>query len=230
MRFIKYFIALFLFISCNDKEMKIEKNKYQIINLLYRNFSKHQMEFFVFPTKPLTQTNGVNYRKLLNSGTYMDSLHKIAYSNKISKKDSLLKIKKYLENKANQQIFAFDLKMEKYHNLNDKAFYKNVKGFENLYKKFINSNKIDSLNINKILAINNDSIIKFKKGLLKNKVGVEFKKFNILISFSNISFNKEILKAVVIGTKNFSGTDSHSSIYFLEKENRKWKLKYEISI
>jgi hypothetical protein len=230
MRLIKYFIILFFIISCNNKEKEVEKIKYQILNLIYSGFSKHQMEFFVFPAKPLTLPKGINSRKLLNNKVYMDSLHKIVYSNKITREDSLLKIKNHLENKENQQIFAFDLKMEKYHNLNDKTFDKNIKGFENLYKKFINSNKIDSLSINKILAINNDSIIKFKKELLKDKVGVEFRKFNILISFSDISYNKEILKAIVIGTKVFNATDSHSSIYFLEKENRKWKLKYEISI
>ena len=227
MKFLKYFIILFIFISCNKKEKKIEKNKYQILNLIYSNFSKHEMEFFVFPTKqPLDLPDGIDYRKLSTDTVYRDSLHDKLYSKKISRKDSLLKIKKYTDNKENQKIFAFDLKMEKYHNLKDRERKKNKTGFENLYKKFIESKKIDSLNIYEISPKNNDSIVIFRKELLKDKVSVDFKKFNVLVSFSDIVFNNNYSKAIVIGTRVFSGIDSHSLIYFLEKENGKWKKMF----
>lgn len=230
MRFIKYFITLFLFISCNSEEIKIEKNKYQILNLIYSDFSKHQMEFFVFPAKTRPLPNGVDYRKLLNNKKYMDSLHKIVYSNKINKKDSLIRIKKHIENKKNQHIFAINLKMERYHNIKDEKLKENIIGFDKLYKNFIVSKKKDFLNIHKILPQNNDSLIAFNNELLKNKVGVEFGKFDVLVSFSDILFNKDYSKAIIIGTRSFSGTDSHSLIYFLKKQKGKWKKTYKQAI
>ena len=76
MNFLKYFTILFLFISCNNKEKKIEKNKYQILNLIYSDFSKHQMEFFVYPTKQfLDLTHGIGHKRLLLDTNYRDSLH-----------------------------------------------------------------------------------------------------------------------------------------------------------
>jgi hypothetical protein len=228
MNFLKYIIILLFFISCNNKDTKIEKNKYEILNLIYSDFSKHQMEFFVFPTKQLLDlTDDIDHKRLLLDTNYKDSLHDQLYSTKISKIDSLLKIEKYTSNKENQQVFAFDLKMKKYRNLKDRERTKNKTGFENLYKNFVKSEKIDSLSIRKILPKNNDLIVECKKELLKVKVGVEFRKFDVLISFSDIVFNNNYSKAIIIGVRVFNGTDSHSLIYFLEKENGKWKKMFE---
>lgn len=234
MKFIKYFMILFVCISCNNKNNQMEQNKYQILNLIYSDFSKQQMEFFAFPaikSSPPSnykyQQDTINYRKILNNKAYTDSLHKIVFSSKISKEDSLKKINTYIEKKENQQIFALDLKMERYHNIKGRKLEKNIIYFDKLYKEFINSKKIDSLDIHKILPKNNDSLIVFREELLKNKVGVEFGKFNVLISFSKVVFNNDYSKAIIIGTKGFSGTNFHSLIYFLEKQNGKWVKKFE---
>lgn len=220
---------MFLFtVSCISTKDIREENKYQIINLIYDNFSNEYMTFFVFPARPsVLPDTDIDYRRMLGDETYMDSLHKITSSNKISKNDSLLKINIYIDNNENQQIFAFDLKMEKYHNLKDRGIEKNKTDFEKLYKKFVVSKKTDTLNIHNILPKNNDSIIVYRKELLKDKVGVEYEKFNVLISFSNIVFNNDYSKAILIGTRGFSGTNSHSLIYFLEKQNGKWKKRFE---
>lgn len=228
MRLFKYLLLFLFTVSCTKTKEIREENKYQIINLIYNNFSNEYMTFFVFPARPsLLPDEDIDYRRMLNDKTYMDSLHKIKSSNKISKTDSLFKIKKYTDNKENQQIFAIDLKMEKYHNLKNRELQKNKTDFENLYKKFVASEKIDSLNIHNILPKNNDSIIPFRKELLKDKVGVGFRKFNILVSFSNIVFNNSYSKAILISTRAFSGTDAHSLIYFLEKEDGKWEKVFE---
>ncbi|MFK8060832.1 MAG: hypothetical protein AB8B78_12170 [Polaribacter sp.] len=228
MKFIKYFIILFVCISCNNKNSQIEHNKYQILNLIYSDFSKQQMEFFVFPAKPLHIPDDFNYPKLLSNKNYMDSLHNTLYSNKISKKDSLIIIQKYIENKKNQQIFAFDLKMQKYHNYESKNIETNIIGFKELYKKFIKSNEKNYINLNKILSKNNDSLIVFNDKFLKKQSGVDYKNFNVLLSFSDITFNTDFTKAILAGTRSFSKTDTHSSIFFFKKKNGgNWKIIFE---
>lgn len=227
MRFIKCLIILLLCFSCNNKEMKREKNKYQILNLIYSDYSKHQMEFFVFPTKP--SNLNIDYSRVfeLKDTIYADSTRNVL-TKKINKKDSIKRIKNYLSNKKNRQIFAINSKMYKYHSLKDKKI--NIKGFEDLYKRFVVLEKIDSLNIHKILSKNNDSLNPFNESLLKNNTGADFGRFNVLISFSNISFNNDYTKAIILGTRSFSGTDSHSLIYFLEKQNGKWEKKFKQSL
>lgn len=222
MNFIKYLVLFFFVISCSNNEIKKDKNKYEIINIIYRNFSKEQMEFFVFSPKPLSKSSKFDYKRLLNDEDYADSLHKSVYSLKISKSDSLKKIEKYLEKKTNKKIFAFDLKMTKYHNLNKKEFNKNLIGFQNLLYKFKNSDEVDSLNIDKIFSINNDSLIVFKNELQKGRI-FEIKKFDVLVSFSNIIFNEDYSKAILIATRSFNRLDSHSSVYFFRKNNGKWE-------
>lgn len=217
MKKIKYFIIFLICISCNKKDDKIDKDKYQILNLVYRDYSKYQMEFFVFPAKRPPIISNSSYER---KSSKLDLLNK---------KDTLAKIKNYIEKKENQKIFAFDTIMKRYHNIKDIKLKEKTVSFDNLYKNFVTSEKVDYLDIYKISPQNNDSIIVFKNKLLK-RTGVEFQKFNVLVSFSDIAFNEDLSKAIIIGTRSFSRTDSHSSIYFFKKKNGKWKKTFEQAI
>lgn len=215
MKLIKYFIILLVCISCDSNENKSDKNKYHILNLIYRDYSKYQMEFFVFQAKQPPPPSNSSYKG------------KNSKLNLLNKKDSLIKIKNYIRNKENQQIFAFDSKMKRYHNMKGRKLKENMIAFESLYKDFVASKKIDFLDINKITPQNNDKLTVFKSELLKNKVNVEFESFDVFVSFSDIIFNNNYSKAIVIGTRSFSRTDTHSFIYFLEKQNGKWEKVFE---
>lgn len=226
MKSFKYIIIIVAFLSCDSNKKDVEANKYQILNLLYSSFSKEQLIFFNSPVKGLPPVS-------LNSVYQQDSIsnikllkEKIGSLYKGGKKDSLEKENIFLQKKENQQIYAFVLRMKKYHRLSDKKKV-SVKGFDDLFKKFASSKRIDSLDIHRILPVNNDSITVFSKDLLEGKVGVGFRAFDVLISFSNIVFSDNHSKAIVIGTRSFSGTDSHSLLFFLEKDNGKWRKIFE---
>ncbi|MGY0427251.1 MAG: hypothetical protein ACWIPI_10570, partial [Polaribacter sp.] len=87
--------------------------------------------------------------------------------------------------------------------------------------------KVEYLDTKKIIPKNNDSIIVFKEELLKGGVGAPHRMFNVLVTFSEIVFSKDFSKSIIIGSRAWSGTDSHASIYFLEKQNGKWKIMFE---
>jgi len=210
MKSIKYFIIILIFTSCINKESIREKNIHQIVNLIYSDFSQQEMEFYVFPvSKPPLNS-------VMNNDIYNKNIIK-----PLTKKDSLIKINQYLNNKKNQQIFAFNLKMERYHNLKNKIIPIKNDDFKNLYNEFIKSNKLNTLNINKIIPKNNDSIIQLKRENL------DFKNNNIIISFSNIVFNNDFSKSIIIATKSWSALDSYSLIYFLEKRNNIWVVTFK---
>lgn len=226
-------VILFLcLVSCqNDKYQG--NDKYQIINLLYKKYSRQKMEFFVFPARtppiPNKKTSQfIDYTRTFRDSIYADSVRNVL-ADKITKKDSLKRIKFYLSKKENQQIFAFDPKMKKYHNLTSIKLIKNIDGFKKLYDKFIISNNVDSIEILKISKNLNDSIISFREDFEKDSYS-EFKQFNVLLSFSEIIFSDNCSKAIVIGTIGHSKTDFNSKIYFLKKVNKKWNIKYEVPI
>lgn len=229
MNFLKLLFFL-CFISCKSEK---EIEKYQIINLLYHNYSKQNTEFFVFPKRKLftsydsTFKSIVDYTRAFKDSVYADSIRNVL-EEKISSEDSLKRINTYLSKKENQQIFAFDLKMEKYHNFKNKKF--STIGYDSLFLEFIDSREQDSFVLKKLIPINNDSLIIYNKQYFTDNIGLDFENFNVLISFSNVIFNNTFSKAIIVGTIGFSKSDFHSTIYFLEKKINKWIIKFEIPI
>lgn len=115
--------------------------------------------------------------------------------------------------------------MSRYHNLKEKTHLKIPNDFNNLYKNFVLFKEYDSLDIHKLIRINNDSLIKFHKEILKKeRPRPDFYNFDVIVFFSDIIFNKSYSKAIIIGTESFSRTNSHALIIFLEEKNKKWKI------
>ena len=55
----------------------------------------------------------------------------------------------------------------------------------------------------------------------------KYEKYNMVLSFSRISFNKEYTKAIIIMGAGFGKLNGFSAIYFLEKKKEKWFIKCE---
>ena len=91
---------------------------------------------------------------------------------------------------------------------------------------------LDSIKIENIQAPTNDSVINFDKGLLEPHMS-DYLKFDKLISFSQVMFNYNYNKAIVMGTVSTSGLAGSSSFFFLKKDKGLWKvvkvLELEIS-
>ena len=54
-----------------------------------------------------------------------------------------------------------------------------------------------------------------------------YDKYDIIINFSRIAFNENNTKAIVIMGVGFGKLNGFSAMYFLEKKNDKWYIKYE---
>ncbi len=103
-------------------------------------------------------------------------------------------------------------------------------------KKFINFKKhpfneidfepvildIDSINIDLIISAE-DSIITFSKELLEPSIK-DYLKFDKLISFSKVYFDKNFNHAIVIGNASTSSLAGSSHVFFLRKEEGKWRI------
>ena len=97
----------------------------------------------------------------------------------------------------------------------------------NLLKKLKSIKKINEIDISKIYTVRKDSIFYFNKNSL-TKDSKEFNTFDFLVSFSQVIFNKNHKKAIVVGAVSKSKLSGASIIYFLKKtENGCWIIEYE---
>ena len=98
--------------------------------------------------------------------------------------------------------------------------------YKDLYNKLVevkNSNK--KLDLDKI-KLDSVKIIPFtEKMLIKGRKDFVLLGFDILFQFSDIVFNKDSTKAVVIFSHNTSTLSGQSNLYFLEKTNNRWEIK-----
>lgn len=100
------------------------------------------------------------------------------------------------------------------------------KDYKELYKAATKNTDRIKLDISKIVVKRNDSLIYFNSELL-DKNSRDFFKLHIALSFSNITFNEDFSKAVIMGSLNRSKLDGISILYFLEKKNNEWQIVCE---
>ena len=99
--------------------------------------------------------------------------------------------------------------------------------YSNLLTKLESVKKIKQIDISKIKTNRKDSIFYFNKNIL-TKDSKEFNKFDFLVSFSQVIFNKNYERAIVVGAVSNSKLSGASIVYFLIKtENRRWIIEYE---
>jgi len=196
---IKFLLFLTLF-SCNFENREDVNNRYEIISLLYEKLA--QPIDIMFPPPP---PDSLNYIFSSKDSTRIDSIIK-GIKEKRKKKKFIVAIYPYLNY----------YKDSKYNDYMIDCFESNIIKIE---KK--DSIKID---INKITKKRNDSVIYFKEELIL-KGRKDYETFDVLISFSQIEFNKTYTKAMIIGTVSTSRLAGITILYFLEKVNNKWIIK-----
>jgi len=199
-KFLLLFIILF---SCNIDNEKEEKNKYQILSLLYDRLA--QPTDPVFPPPP------------------PDSLNYVFTSKDSARINST--IEKFIkERDGRRQIVAIYPQLNPYIGGSRKERGKDCSEYDEAINKLISLKDSLKIDIDKIITRRNDSIIYFKKELL-DEYSRDFYKFDALISFSRVAFNEDFMKAVVVGSISHSKLAGVSVLYFLEKINDTWEVR-----
>ncbi len=203
------FISIILFsaFSCSQPENVEEKYTYDIISLLYNDLT-FVSDVPMFPPPP----SRLNNEDVISDFQY-------------SRQDSLKIIKYYKERVAKKQIIAVVHNMEASVARNVRLNPDCTKEYGNLLEDFFKMKKFHKkIDISKIVNNRKDSIMYFKKELLP-KFGKDFNVFDIILSFSQIKFNKKLDKAILIVSRSTSRLAGFNSIYFLERKNRVWTIK-----
>ncbi|MET2986452.1 hypothetical protein [Aureibaculum conchae] len=197
------FLVLLLTFSCNSENGNKGKNNYQVISLIYNKLAKP-----IEPVFPLPPPDSLNYVFTSKDSARIDSL--------------INQIKK--ETAKRRFIVAIDSLNKPYPNVSLNNIDKNCSDYIDILSKLQQQKDTLKFDISKIENTRNDSIIYFNKELL-TKGNRDFFKFDILLSFSRIAFNKDYTKAVLQVSESRSKLAGNSSLYFLEKISGKWQVK-----
>lgn len=198
-------IFLLLFSSC--KKMKTrnyeEENTYQIIGLLLSDLRGSTVLPPGFPPPP-----GEDIYEF----TTRDSLRRYKY---FYKQTVRKKIIAFLP-----QIYASE-KKNKENELQTINKCTNDKALINL---FLESEKNIKIDINKVANSKKDSLIYYTEKH-KKMLGGGFDEIDVLLSFSDITFNKDYTKALISVEVIFEKLDGISTLIYLEKKHYHWEIK-----
>lgn len=199
-------VVVLFFISCkkepSTKNIE-EKNTYQIITNLLSDLRESMILPPRFPPPPSNEK--YNY-------TIQDSLssYKYFYKQTIRKKTIAFL----------PETFILDKKKEKAKTLEKCTTDKN------LIHLFLTRKKEKNIAITKIANLKKDSLIYYTEKH-KMMLGKGFQEIDMLLSFSNITFNKDYTKAIIIVGVSYGKLNGFSTLIYLEKKHYHWKIKCE---
>ncbi|MGY0427253.1 MAG: hypothetical protein ACWIPI_10580 [Polaribacter sp.] len=102
--------------------------------------------------------------------------------------------------------------------------------FKNLFIKFKSIKDAKNIDISKIYTNRNDSIFYFDNKIL-TKDSREFYKFDVLMNYSRVIFNKNYNKAIIVASASISKLAGSTVLFFLIKtKNGRWIIKYDKSL
>jgi hypothetical protein len=193
-------LCLFIMFSCSKKEDIKEKCTYEIISLLFDRLTINDFTAFP-PTKFMREDTKIKN----NVFSKEDSLRIIKFNEEwISKKRTIAIIPKFYE--PTLEKFNVEFKCENY---------------KVLLEKFISLNEEKQLVLSKINTNRKDSIIYFNNDMIQED-SKSYKGVNVLVGFSQISFDKDYNRAIISAYSYTSRIVGGSYIYFLERKEGEW--------
>lgn len=192
------FIFLISMFSCNSYKIEEEKNRYLVISVLFNELAKPIEPIFPSPysNKPFTSKDSVKIYKMIEES-----------KEEIRRKKFIVAVDTLFSNTKFNSINLKSVPPEYLHIVNKLLAIKSER----------------ELTLIKIRSKRNDSIIPFTKTLL-TKGRKEYIKFDYLISFSHVVFDKNYSKSVVIVSGSRSKLAGATILFYLMKVDNKWKI------
>ncbi|WP_133536816.1 hypothetical protein [Tenacibaculum caenipelagi] len=202
-----FLLLTILFFSCKEKQqINIEEECiYQVTSHLTNKFRAPLLLPPTFPPPP----NGKEYIY-----TTRDSLTSYMHSvNKFIRKKTIAFL---------PETFT----TEKEYKKEKVKIIEECTNDKDLIRLFLKLEKNIELDINKIANSKKDSLIYYNEKHEK-MLGKGFQDIDILLSFSNITFNKNYNKALLIVGVSYGRLNGFSMLIYLEKKHYHWEIKCE---
>lgn len=201
-----FLIITLLFLSCKEKQQAStieEENTYQIIGLLLSDLRGSMVLPPGFPPPP-------------GEDTY-----------EFTTKDSLWSYKYFYKQTVRKKTIAFwpqiSVSKKKYKE-KELQIINECTNDNQLITSFLKSGNNIKIDINKVANSKKDSLIYYTEKH-KKMLGGGFDEIDVLLSFSDITFNKGYTKALISVGVIFEKLDGISTLIYLEKKHYHWEIK-----
>ncbi|WP_064965395.1 hypothetical protein [Tenacibaculum ovolyticum] len=201
-------VIVFLLFSCKEKQQTSsikEENTYQIIGLLLNDLRESIVLHPGFAPPPGGATYNFTTKDSLRSYNYF-------YKQTIRKKTIAFW----------PQIYP----LEKKHKKNLLKTIKKCTTDNQLITPFSKSENNIEIDINKIANSKKDSLIYYTEKH-KEMLRRGYEEIDMMLSFSDITFNKDYTKAIIIVGVTFESLNGFSRLVYLEKKHYHWEIKCE---
>lgn len=215
MKKILVIISILFFFECSEHKKSIPDDRYEILYLLYNDITTHYIKMLSFPPTPP------------DPNISWDSIKKLIELDRKVPKDTLRKIDSRIK-KSGKLIVAIQRKLfVPYLDDFKKEYIKEyLKEYENIFDSLKEYKEPLEIDVSK-MPNNKYSFILPYQEYYKTMTSKGYDKYDIILSFSRLSFNKNKTKAIVIMGVGFGKLNGFSAMYFLEKKQGSWKIKYE---
>ncbi|MFK8060409.1 MAG: hypothetical protein AB8B78_10000 [Polaribacter sp.] len=212
------FLLIIVFVKCDKKQESKEDNLYEILSVLYNDIIDYHIKDISVP-KPKSVPPG--------SSVSLDSIKKIIENDRKTEKDTVKFINEFVKKNGKLIVAINPTLFTPYTDNLKKEYLKDcIDGYEDIFLSLKETKDSLAINIAKI-PLNKYSYILPYQDYYKKTSKKGYDKYDIILNFSNITFNKNFTKAILITGVGFGKLNGFSFISFLEKRKGKWYVKCE---
>lgn len=206
-----------ILLGCNEKQNNKEADIYKILEVINNRFVISRVKANVFqPLPPSYKNQNISW----------DSINRLMESDKLIPKDTVKKMASLIK-KYGRFLVDIDTILRSPSNLGikEKEITKYL-NFNKIYISFKNIKDSISIDVSKIPNNKYSYILPYDRGFYQLYPKKPYNS-HFVILFTNIAFNQERDKAIIVMKLKKSRKSGFSTMYFLEKRKGKWSIKYE---
>ena len=206
-----------ILLGCNEKQNNKEADTYEVLSVVYNEVITSYLRIVSFPPpRPPAPTSNVS----------RDSIKKKLELEISIPKDTVKAIKSFIKKNGRYIVSIDSILRPPYTSDIHQRYIKEYLDFNEVYTSFRSIEDSISVDISKIPNNEYSYIIPYRS-YYKDMPRRGYNKIDIGLWFTNIAFNQERNKAIIIVGVGMGRLNGFSAMYFLEKRKRKWFVKYE---
>ncbi len=205
----------FLFFSCKKENIiSKEENTYKVLSVLYNDLTRQEIIYSAFPPPP--PPPNISW----------DSIKKIMAEDKKIEKDTVRIINNLIKKNGRLIVAINPTLFVPYPDEFKKEHFKEyLDDYSEIFYSFKEIKDTLPIDVSKIPLNKYSYILPYQEFYSKMpKKGYD--KYDIILNFSRIAFNKKNTKAIVIMGVGFGKLNGFSAMYFLENTKGKWFIKH----
>lgn len=227
MKNVTIILLTLILLGCNKKQNNKVVDTYEVLKVIYDHIITSHLKIVALPQPPIGPPP---YGRKISSDSKkrLDSIRKIAELNWSIPKDTIKLMKKLIKRNGRYIVSIDSILRPPYTTDITSKYLKEYLdvGFNEVYTSFTRIKDSISIAVSKIPNNEYSYIIPYRS-YYNNMPRKGYDKIDIGLWFTNIAFNQERNKAIIIVGVGMGRLNGFSAIYFLQKRKGEWFIKGE---